>query len=74
MVWGSFSSNGTDTLRQIKGIMDTVVYGDFLEIYMLPQREAKMPSGWNFQEDNDPKHTSRLVKDWFKPKGIRVLE
>ena len=26
-----------------------------------------------FQQDNDPKHTSRLAKTWFSEHGIRVL-
>lgn len=33
-----------------------------------------MPRGWIYQQDNDPKHSSKLVKDYFLKKKIRVLE
>ena len=34
--------------------------------------------GWRrddivFQQDNDPKHTSKLAKDWFEENGITVM-
>ena len=33
------------------------------------------PKGqWWFQQDNDPKHTSRLVQEWLKTNGIDVLD
>ena len=27
-----------------------------------------------FQQDNDPKHTSRLAQEWFQQSGIEVLD
>ena len=39
---------------------------------MLPRGNEKMPAGWIFQHDNDPKHTSRLVKGWLNDK-VNVL-
>lgn len=29
---------------------------------------------WIFQQDNDPKHKSRLVQDWLAQEGIQQLE
>ncbi|EFN60555.1 Transposable element Tcb2 transposase, partial [Camponotus floridanus] len=26
-----------------------------------------------FQQDNDPKHTSKLLKQWFSASNVRVL-
>eukprot|EP01133_Synstelium_polycarpum_P030476 gene30476-37816_t len=33
-----------------------------------------MPVGWSLQMDNDPKHTSRIVKTWLTNNEINVLE
>ena len=29
---------------------------------------------WIFQQDNDPKHRSKVVKDFFQSKKFQVLE
>lgn len=33
-----------------------------------------MPRNWIFQHDNDPKHTSKFVKEFITKKKIRVLD
>ncbi len=33
-----------------------------------------MGRGWVFQNDNDPKHTTKASKEWLKKKPITVLE
>ena len=33
----------------------------------------KMTVGWLLQQENDPKHTSRLVKKWFSDQEVPVL-
>ncbi len=37
-------------------------------------RALKMGRGWVFQHDNDPKHTAKATKEWWKKKHIKVLE
>lgn len=54
--------------------MNAVKYRAILEEHMLPHSEEKMPAGWLFQSDNDPKHTSRLVKSWFKDNNVNTLQ
>ena len=34
----------------------------------------KMGHGWDFQHNNDPKHTAKATKEWLKKKHIKVLE
>lgn len=41
---------------------------------MLPYAKRNMPRGWIFQQDNDPKYSSRYVKEYFNKQKIKVLE
>lgn len=38
------------------------------------KRYAEMPLRFIFQQDNDPKHTSNHVQEWFRQNNIRVLD
>jgi transposase len=74
MVWGCFSRSGTGPIIKIEGKMDRFVYRDILANTMLPFAEEEMPLTWRFQQDNDPKHSSRLIKNWFLDQNVDVLE
>lgn len=74
MVWTCFSGNRLGPVHQIVDKMDRFMYRDILETKMLPYAEWHMPLRWVFQQDNDPKHTSKLVKDWFNANRIQVLD
>ncbi|CAD6198210.1 unnamed protein product [Caenorhabditis auriculariae] len=72
MVWGAFSGSGIGPLHRVNGIMDKHVYKDILQNQMLPHLRA-MGRGSVYQKDNDPKHTSLFVKDWFKSRRVNVM-
>lgn len=74
MIWGCFSYYGTGPIYRIENTMDQHVYVSILENVMLPYAEWEMPLKWVLQQDNDPKHTSRRAKDWFRDNEIQVLE
>ena len=65
MIWARFSYYGVGPIHWIKTIMDQHVYIDILQNVMLPYAEHEMPFIWVFQQDNDPKHTSKKTKKWF---------
>ena len=76
MVWGCMTPQGVGYMCKIDGRMDaelytTILQDDFLktvEFYGL-DRENLI-----FQQDNDPKHTSKLASKWFKDNNINVLK
>lgn len=74
MVWGCFSGAGVGPLHRIVGIMDRFMYKDILQRIMLPYAEYNMPLRWVFQQDNDPKHASKVVKSWFADNRVTVME
>lgn len=72
MVWGCFSSKGVGPLFRIEGNMDRFAYREILDTQMLPYAKRNMPRNWMFQQDNDSKHGSQYVKEYFKKENIKV--
>ena len=64
MLWGCFSRNGVGPLVKIVGNVDATYYiCNIWAAVMLPYAEEEMPLRWVFQQDNDPKHTSKKAKE-----------
>ena len=75
MVWGCMSVSGVGRLVFIDGIMDRYVYKRILCENIQPSKELLgLNDDFIFQHDNDPKHTSAYVKDFFKNPHINLLE
>lgn len=73
MVWGCISAAGTGHLCRIDGIMDKELYKEILEDCMLPSMHTL--GTFIFQQDNDPKHTSKLCREYLDSLAhISVLE
>ncbi|EYC34438.1 hypothetical protein Y032_0001g414 [Ancylostoma ceylanicum] len=74
MVWGAMRRDGIDPVHRIEGIMDKNVYVDILKSVMQPYARNFMGQDYIFQHDNDPKHTSALVRTWLSSENVEVLE
>lgn len=77
-VWGAFCAKGVGMLHHIKGIMDQNIYLDILENVMVPSADILFGDhtnvdNWIFQQDNDPKHTAKSVKEWITEEKIPLL-
>lgn len=67
-------AHGVGRLELIEGIMDQDVYLDILPEPMLHSADLLFGrDNWLFQQDNDPKHTARRVKEWFIDHETPVL-
>uniref|UniRef100_A0A8C6KMD7 Tc1-like transposase DDE domain-containing protein n=1 Tax=Nothobranchius furzeri TaxID=105023 RepID=A0A8C6KMD7_NOTFU len=75
MLWGCFAANGTGALQRVNGIMKKEDYLHILQHNLKSSaRRLGLGRSWVFQQDNDPKHTSKVVKEWLNQARIRVLE
>lgn len=74
MVWGAFSATGVGILHRIEGIMNKEIYNDLLANVMLPSADILFGrENWIFQQDNDPKHTAKINKDFLIENEVPTL-
>lgn len=76
-VWGCFSNQGVGSLCRVNGILDQIQYREILEKFMIPKSKDLLPKKcrtWEFQHDNDPKHTAKSVKEFLAQKKVQVME
>ena len=69
-VWAGISRRGATKIVIFSGIMTATRYIDILEAGLLPFLATHYPEGHRFQQDNDPKHTSRYAQWWYEEKGV----
>ena len=63
-VWEGFCIKGKTSLYCFSEIMNAEFYVNILRSH-LPEIEDLLEDEWRFQQDNDPKHTSRLAKTFL---------
>jgi hypothetical protein len=74
-VWGMITPPGLGRLVRIDGNLVKELYVDILQddfLGTLDDLELD-PRSYYFQQDNDPKHTARIVTAWFEENHIDVL-
>jgi transposase len=78
-VWGGIHLEGVTELIRVDGNLDRFQYVEILQKGLLPLYDyydthpTFRPTFLVFQQDNDPKHTSRHAKDFFRDEGIDVM-
>src|SRR5260221_6699059 len=75
MLWGCFGWDGVGYACKIDGNMDADLYVSILEDELQESLNywGKNPQGVVFQQDNEPKHTSKKAKAWLKDHGFEVM-
>jgi hypothetical protein len=76
MMWGCMTWEGIGYATRIEGKMDAELYVSILEEEFQKTLEYY---GYDkedviFQQDNDPKHTSKKAKTWFQDNDFEVLK
>jgi len=77
-VWGCFAGDKVGDLVRIKGIRDKTRYHNILQCHAFPYEKRLVGRGFIFQQDNDPKHTSKLCKKYIaskeKQKDLKYMD
>ena len=75
MLWGCVAAGGTGNIVRVEGRMDSTKYQDILEANVRRSvQKLKLKRGWVFQQDNDPKHTSKSTMKYLQERRMKVLE
>jgi transposase len=68
MFWGCFMAGRTGDLHRIEGIMKKEQYHSILSHHAIPSGVRLAGGNFVFQEDNDPKHSSHLCRNYLQRK------
>lgn len=68
MVWGCFAADKVGDLHKVQGILNQHGYHSILQRHALPSGRRLVGANFVLQQDNDPKHTSKLCKAYLAKK------
>ena len=75
MMWGCMTWDGVGYATKIDGRMDGDLYLQILkdELQQTLEHYGLNPSDTIFQQDNDPKHTCKKVRDWLEEQEFGTM-
>ena len=76
MIWGAISIHGPGPLALVRGTMDSAQYVRILKQNLIPYilELEEESEDIRYFEDNDPKHTSNMTKEFYANNDIRKDE
>jgi transposase len=79
-VWAAFCAGGQGYCHIFNEKLDSHLYKRILSDNLLPSASLHFSLApprvepWHFLHDNDPKHTSGIVKEWLHNAGVSVID
>ncbi len=75
MIWAAMSSAGVGPLCFLKSTVNTAIYQEILEHFILPSADKFYgDADFIFQQDLAPTHTAKGTKSWLNVHGVGVLD
>ena len=74
MVWGAFSIKGQLSCYSFRTTMDGPFYVEILRKHLLAGARKQFGSRWRYQQDNDPKHTSKVAKQFLETEVPETID
>ena len=69
------AAGGTGNIARVEGRMDSTIYQEIQEANVQKSVQTlKLKRGWEFQQDDDQKHTSLLTMKYLQERQMKVLE
>ena len=74
MVWGGFSVKGLVGYHSFTNIMDGCYYVGILQDHLIRNARKQFGRRWRLQQDNDPKHKSRVAKQFLSKEVPELID
>ena len=69
-IWGGISKRGATNIIMFTRIMNAERLRDIFQAGLLPFIRDTFPDGHRLQQDNDPKHASNLIGNFFEERAV----
>lgn len=73
-VWGCFSRKGFGKIIIFQKNLNSQFLLNIYENALLPSSKILMGDKWLLQEDNDPKHTSKIAQQWREENNVKKID
>ena len=74
MIWDAFSIKGQLSCYSFRTAMDGAFYVEILRKHLLADARKQFGSRWQYQQDNDPKHTSKVAKQFLETEVPETID
>ncbi|KAI5092317.1 regulating synaptic membrane exocytosis protein 2 isoform X4, partial [Silurus meridionalis] len=75
MLWECFSAERTEGRVRFEEKINATICNDILDEKLLQSAlDLRLAQRFIFQQDSDPKHTTKITKEWLREDSVNVIE